>query len=97
MSNQKKRDSILDTYMTAHAELLEIHVKSLEENQILRASQQTLIDQQAREIAKLNGLLNKLDSYIDFSEHLDNGDWGIENVSGINDVFDEIYFRRIET
>ncbi|WP_135553307.1 hypothetical protein [Paenibacillus cymbidii] len=43
------------------------------------------------EAAKLRELLVKLDTYVDFSQHLDNGDWGIEDASGINGVFDEIH------
>lgn len=42
------------------------------------------------EAARLREALKKLDTYIDFSEPLENGDWGIEDVSGINAVFAEV-------
>jgi len=49
-----------------------------------------LNDQLEAENQRLRALLERLDSYIDFSEHLSPGDWGIEDVTGINSLFDEV-------
>lgn len=39
---------------------------------------------------KAASMLKRLDTFIDFSQQLDNGDWGIEDASGVNELFDEI-------
>lgn len=43
------------------------------------------------EVERYRTMIEHLDSYIDFSQPLDNGDWGFGDVSGINEVFTEIH------
>ena len=82
---ERQRDAVMTRHMK------EFHGGAIRALQNFEhAVQSSAFDADDSEVQRLRSLLERLDSYIDFSEHLSPGDWGIEDVTGINSLFDEV-------